>query len=373
LERRDLPCLWIKGPNKKHFTLPLPKDKAERIKELMSRLSALAAVSHSIDELWEKVRKDPDLPEPGGIHPNGSENEEVPPDGDRTTQPDGRNPQGLASLGQLVVVFVMAVVAMLLYFVGVPSGVPVIFALVMIALVPAVGVYMLAGNSSTLRGARYGIAVRLGGPAAIFGIVFYSGLRYVTSSQPVNPPTRGIYFHLPDSKNNIAARDGKIILQFDEPKSVPITYGYASVARIPVGYGGKPVNFTLALPGYELVNKNMTIELSANELIYVPVKRTEEAGPHTGDTFKCGFYFHERGDQNALVRVDGKLTLQLDEPKSVPISQGYASAANLQGFWEGSDVSYGVELPGYRVAEKNAKAPLKRDGRIYISVLPEEK
>jgi len=271
-------------------------------------------------------------------------------------------------------------VAVLIYIAAVPllkqyaSGVPVIFALAIMGLVPAVVLYMLVDNYAAFSGTPFGMKVRFGGPAAIWATVFILGMLY-QRSLPTGDQLLAcsIYFHLPETPNDKVPADGNITLQLDEPKSVPITQGFALVARIPVGDGGRPVNFSLALPGYELVDKKMTIELAANKRIYVPVKRSEELGVHNDRAFTCGFYFHELEDRGALVRVDGKLTLQLDEPKSVPISQGYASAANLQASWDGRDVSYVVELPGYRVAEKNAKARLQRDGRVYISVQPKEK
>ncbi len=352
LKRTNLPCLWIEGPNKKHFTLPIPRDNPDHIKDLMRRLSDLAVESHSVDEFREKVSKNPGVPQP--------------------REEGGK--------GLVVALFLMALVSVAVYILAVPvlhqyaSGVPVIFALALIGLVPPGALYMFLDNYASFRGAPFGMGLKLGGPAAIWGTVFVLGLLY-QKSLPTGETAFAcsVYFHLPDTANEPALADGTLTLQLDEPKDVPIRRGYASVARVPSSEDGKEVNFQLTLPGYELVDKAMKIKLASGQRIPIQVKRSKELGVHNTNTFTCGFYIHEGEDHDAVVSVDGKLSLLLDEPKSVPIGRGFAQFTNIPEAWNGQDVNFIVDVPGFRVTKTDAKVRLERDGRVYISVKSEKK
>ncbi len=352
LQRTDLPCLWIEGPGKKHFTLPLPKDNPARIVELMRHLSDLASKSNSVEEFREKVQAEKAMPNPL----------------------ENRNLGGVFGLSFL------ALLALVLYGVSAfllpryASGVFVVAALALVALVPAVVLFKLFDTYASFSGSPFGMNVKFGGAAALWASVFIIGLIFqgtISTDQPTF--TTGIYFHSPGSPNDKVPADGSVTLQLDEPKSVPIVQGYASVARLPIALKGRKVNFTLDLPGYELAEKGQQLDLSPDSTDRVVVRRSDELGRHNAGAFNGSIYFHLGDDQNAVVQADGSVTLQLDEPKVVPVIKGFASVANVPAAWSGRSVPFRLDLPGYRVAEKNATIPLKPDGRVSISVQPEEK
>jgi hypothetical protein len=347
LKRDDFPCLWIEGKGGKHFTLPIPK-KTDEIPGMLRKVADAAAESNNIDELRAKISKVKGLPRP--IE-------------DRYF----RDVVGLA---------VLAIALILIYLISLPllprssTGILEIAILAVVALIPAVVLFKIVQSFAEFSGTQYGMDLKLGGAAAVWGLVFLGGIAYQRSLPAPGTFTAGFFFKVQDDRNTPMPTAGRVDAQLDVPMPGEVRDGFGKIPRLSRDWEGKTTTIILHVPGYELVKPEVTYLLSESKPPTVLVKRSAEVGPLVVSTFNCTIYFSIEGSPNGVV-PDGQLTLQFNKPEVVPISQGSASISSIPDAWNDQPVTVRLKMIGYQLADPLAPVRLKPDGRINVLVRQE--
>jgi hypothetical protein len=355
LLRRDLPCLWIegvrKGGRRPHTTLPLPRTGPE-ITDLFRNLSDAASKSSNFDQFLANIRKNKALPRPA----------------------QDRRWLELLGLVALNLAAVLIYVGVAAWLPGQAGGVVSIFALSAIGLLAAYILFQgiasydsyaeLSGKFPPLD-ARF----RLGGPAAIWGLVILVGGYW---SFHLAPFVSAFYFVRGGNPNDRVHAGGSLELTlYPNPVSAGVRDGHATVTNLDRSLDGKKVPITVDIGGYELANPGQHVTLSDSEPILVPLKAVAGGGGRGARTFACTIRFHLKGDRNKVVERDGRVVLQLNDDLDVPIVDGRASASGISQEWSDRDVGFRLDLPGYRAAEAGATLHLRPDGRLFVAVEPE--
>ena len=347
LKRADFPCLWVEGKGGKHFTLPLPK-KADQIPEMLRKLADAAEKSNNIDMLREKIANEKTLPRP--IEDN--------------------------YLKLVVILAALMVMMVILYVLSASflhenaTGIVAIAVLAVIGLLPAVVLFLLIDSYAEFRGQPLGMDVKLGGAAAVWGIVFVLGLLYQSSLPAPGTFTAKFYFDVGGNPGTPMPTGGEIEAQLSDPRAGRIQKGFGEIPSVPKAAEGKSVILMLRVPGYELTDPKAAVRLSEKEPPRVPVQRSAELGSLYAKTFNCGIYFYKEGTTNK-VPANGSITLDFNTPMRATIDQGYASVANVPEALNDEAVNFSVELAGYRVVDQRPSLRLKPDGRLEVFVRPD--
>lgn len=77
-------------------------------------------------------------------------------------------------------------------------------------------------------------------------------------------------------------------------------------------------------------------------------------------------YFCLGENHNATIKKDGTLTLLLDEPKSIYIHDGFASAQHVPERWNGRSIGFMIQLDGYQPLHPGEPLVLVAGDQLFV-------
>ena len=156
-----------------------------------------------------------------------------------------------------------------------------------IGVTAAVMLFGILRSTGKLHGKKYGVVFEFGGPAALFMLLVWVGLRYELSVRPAADFSVPVYFFAdgepPQSIN------GKLVLYLDEPKMSSIEAGYSSPQRIPAKWNGQMVRYSTEIDGFVSDPSQPLLHLTPNEQQRVKLQRAK-----AGKTFSVNLRYDIR-------------------------------------------------------------------------------
>jgi hypothetical protein len=239
LKRADLPCLWVEA-QQQHFVLRLPGEH-DAIKRLLRRLADAAGTAHTIKEL-ELAMTDQRNPAP---------------DPERKPESVGDKTAFLSMFALLLVfagLLIWQIPRIHQYNLGVFSYLVYFFA----ALLAAFVLFKTLDSSATIKGMKFGVAIEVGGAAALFLIVLLIGLSHHNDERLFTAK-----FYIVNNAGSRIRQDGQLELRLNHVVSVDINKG-SGVIELDGGWREKTVAFDLDIAGWK-PTKAASVQLGSDQ------------------------------------------------------------------------------------------------------------